>query len=109
MKQVHEMIDDDDLEIVLDDYAARCDAPTLNDYFSVIAYPKTTKLERDAALVLMRRAWIAALHRRGVKLSHARGYILRQEFYVRENMNGVDDLPVSPLPWNPHWPVYTAR
>ena len=102
-------IDEADLDIVLADFVARYDAPTLNDYMSAIAYPKVTRLERDAALVLMRRVWIAALHRRGVKLSHAHGYILRQEYYVREAMNGIDDLPVSPLPWNPHWPVYTAR
>ena len=25
---------------------------------------------------------------------------------VREAMNGIDNLPVSPLPWKPHWPAH---
>jgi len=97
------MIDHNDLEIVLDDYATRRNSPTINDYLSAIAYPKTTRLEREAALIVMRRAWVAALSQH-LKPSHARGYVLRQEFYVRETMNTVDGLPVAPLPWSPHWP-----
>lgn len=103
------IIDDADLEIVFDAYDAKRDSPTINDYMSAAAYGKATWLERDAALILMRRAWIAALSRRGMprrlKPSHARSYVARQEFYVRETMNTVDDLPVTPMPWNPHWPT----
>ena len=74
-------IDSDDLAIVLDAFNERRDAPTLNDYFSAVAYSQSTKLARDAALILMRRSWIAALSQH-VQPSHARGYIARQEFHV---------------------------
>jgi hypothetical protein len=103
------IIEDADIELVLECYEAEQDAPTLNDYFSAIAYPKTSRLERNAALIMMRRAWVKALSRsdmpKRLKPSHARGYVLRQEFYVRESMNGIDDLPVTPMPWNSHWPA----
>ena len=56
-----EVIEVDDIEIVLDQYDARENAPLLNDYFSAAAYPKTTQLERDAALIMMRQAWVKAL------------------------------------------------
>ncbi len=105
------IIDADDIERVLECHEAEQDAPTLNDYFSAAAYSKTSRLERDAALIMMRRAWIEALSRprkpgRRLQPSHARGYVLRQEFYVRQTMNGIDDLPVTPMPWNAHWPEY---
>lgn len=100
-------IDPDDLEIVLDAFNARRDAATLNDYFSAAAYSRSTKLARDAALILMRRSWIAALSQH-VQPSHARGYVARQEFYVRETMNSVDQLPVTPMPWNEHWPEHAT-
>jgi|SoimicMinimDraft_3_1059731.scaffolds.fasta_scaffold444351_1 hypothetical protein len=96
-----------DIETVLDAYADRRDAPTLNDYFSAAAYPKATKLEREAALIRVRRAWIAALSRH-LRPSHARDYVLRQEFHVRATMNEVDALPVTPMPWNRYWPAYRA-
>jgi hypothetical protein len=103
-------INPDDIELALDDYDAWRISPTLNDYFSAAAYPKATQLARDAALIMMRRAWIAALSRprhpgrsRRIQPSHARGFVMRQEFHVREIMNTVDDLPVTPLLWNEHW------
>jgi hypothetical protein len=94
-------IDDADIELVLDAHDEWRDTATLNDYFTAFAYPKATRLERDAALVLMRRAWVAALSRPGMprrlKPSHARGYVRRQETIVRDTMNGIDQLPVTPL------------
>jgi hypothetical protein len=84
------------------------DAPLLNDYFTAAAYPMTTKSERDAALFMMRHKWVAALSHphlaRRLKPSHARGYVRRQEYYVRDAMNTVDDLPVTPMAWSPFWP-----
>jgi hypothetical protein len=81
----------------------------MNDYFSAVAYPQESRLARDAALILMRDAWVDALTRQGMprrlQPSHARGYVRRQEFYVRDTMNTVDNLPVTSMPWNPHWPV----
>jgi hypothetical protein len=93
-------IDDADIELVLDAYENWRNAPTLNDYFSSVAYPKTTKLAREAALILMRQAWVAALSRKGMRRrltpSHARGYVMRNEAIARDTLN-FDGLPVKPM------------
>jgi hypothetical protein len=100
-------IDDADIELVLDAHENWQDAPTFNDYFGSVTYSKATKLEREAALILMRRAWVAALSRKGMPRrltpSHARGYVMRHEAIARDTLN-FDELPVKPMTWNPHWP-----
>jgi hypothetical protein len=95
-------IDPEDIEYVLDEIEGLVPQSLINDYFTSASYDLATSHKRNLALIEMRWAWIEALTPE-LGENRARGYVRKQEFYVRETMNNTDDLPVPMIPWESRW------
>lgn len=95
-------INPDDVQYVLDEIEGLCPPSLINCYFVNASYDLTSAGERNAALINMRRAWIAALTPE-LGLSRACSHVRKQEFHVRDSMNTVDGLPVPLILWDSRW------